>query len=300
MSTFEIILQQCINAIGLGSLYAVIAVGLSLIFSVLRMTNFAHGEMMTVGAFAMIFAQAAEIDFVSTLVIAILAAALTGVITERLAYRPLRNAPDVSLLLTSFAVSYILQNLGVMLFTGSPRPFPVPEWFDHNFEFLEGAVVVTTGTALTVALTGLAFFSFGWFVTKSTAGLGLRAIAEDLTAAQLTGLPVNRLIVIAFAIAAGFAGLGGVLWAAQTGVTSPDMGFQPLLKAFVAAIVGGLGSVPAALFGGYLLGALEVAISATLPSELAAYRDAWVFALLIAFLLYRPNGLLNRAREVKL
>ena len=128
----------------------------------------------------------------------------------------------------------------------------------------------------------------------------LRAIAEDLTAARLTGLPVDRLIVLAFAIASGFAGLGGVLWAAQTGVTSPDMGFQPLLKAFVAAIVGGLGSVPAALLGGYLLGALEVAISAALPSALAAYRDAWVFALLIGFLLYRPDGLLNQPREVKL
>ncbi len=300
MSSTEFFLQQCLNALGLGSLYAVIAVGLSLVFSVLRMTNFAHGDMMTVGAFATLFAQVAGLDFAVAMGCGVLAAAAAGMVMERLAYRPLRAAPDVSLLLTSFAVSYILQNLGVLLFTGSPRAFPAPEWFDGSFEFFDGAVVLTMGTGVTVALTALAFCGFGWFVTRSTPGLGLRAIAEDLTAARLTGLPVDRLIVLAFAIASGFAGLGGVLWAAQTGVTSPDMGFQPLLKAFVAAIVGGLGSVPAALLGGYLLGALEVAITAALPSALAAYRDAWVFALLIGFLLYRPDGLLNRPREVKL
>lgn len=300
MTALEFLVQQVVNAVGLGSLYAVVAVGLSLIFGVLRMTNFAHGEMLTVGTFATLVVVAADVPFGVAIVGGIAAAAAIGVALERVAYRPLRGAPDVALLLTSFAASYILQNLGVMLFTGSPRAFPVPEWFDGSVEFADGAIVVTHGTVATVLVTAVAFAGFGAFVTRSTAGLGLRAIAEDLLAARLTGLPVDRLIVLAFAIAAGFAGLGGVLWAAQTGVASPDMGFDPLLKAFVAAIVGGLGSVPAALAGGYLLGALEVGITASLDSGLAAWRDAIVFTLLIAFLLYRPHGLFRRAVDVKL
>jgi branched-chain amino acid transport system permease protein len=140
----------------------------------------------------------------------------------------------------------------------------------------------------------------GWFVTRTDAGLGMRAAAEDLGAAQLVGLDVNKLIIIAFAIASAFAGLAGILWAAQSGIVEPDMGFTPLLKAFVAAIIGGFGSIAGALLGGYILGALEVFIVAFLPSEVSPYRDAIVFALLIAFLLFRPNGLLNRTQEVKL
>jgi branched-chain amino acid transport system permease protein len=131
-------------------------------------------------------------------------------------------------------------------------------------------------------------------------GLGMRAAAEDMPAAYLVGLDVNKLIIVAFAIASGFAGLAGVLWAAQSGIVEPGMGFTPLLKAFVAAIIGGFGSIGGALLGGYLLGALEVFIVAFLPSEVSPYRDAIVFGLLIVFLLFRPNGLLQRTREAKL
>jgi len=144
------------------------------------------------------------------------------------------------------------------------------------------------------------FTALGWFVTRTDAGLGMRAAAEDLGGARLVGLDVDRLIVVAFAIASAFAGLAGVLWAAQAGIVEPDMGFTPLLKAFVAAIIGGFGSIAGALVGGYVLGALEVFIVAFLPSVVSPYRDAIVFAFLIAFLLFRPNGLLNRAQEVKL
>ena len=137
----------------------------------------------------------------------------------------------------------------------------------------------------------------GWFVTRTDVGLGMRAAAEDMAAAQLVGLDVNRLIIVAFAIASAFAGLAGVLWAAQSGVVEPNMGFTPLLKAFVAAIIGGFGSIAGALLGGYLLGALEVCIVAFLPSQVSPYRDAIVFALLIAFLLFRPDGLLHARRR---
>jgi len=294
------ITQQVINAIALGSLYALVAIGLSMIFGILRMTNFAHGDMMMVGGFSTLVLQNLGLGFGWAVVGGIAMGALTGVVVERVAYRPVRGAPEVTLLLTSLAVTYILENLGILIFTSSAKNFPVPDWMDNAIQLFDGQITFTQINILTVITTAIALAALGWFVTRTDVGLGMRAAAEDMGAANLVGLDVNRLIVVAFAIASGFAGLAGVLWAAQAGVVEPNMGFTPLLKAFVAAIIGGFGSIAGALIGGYLLGALEVFIVAFLPSEVSPYRDAIVFALLIAFLLFRPNGLLKRTQEVKL
>lgn len=300
MNPLLYVLQQAINALSLGSLYALVAIGLSMVFGILRMTNFAHGDMMMVGAFAAMLLGGAGVPFGWTIVGGVVVGAIAGIIVERTAYRPVRGAPDVTLLLTSFAVTYILENLGILLFTSSPHDFPVPDWISDSFEFYDGQITFTQSDLLTVALTGISLALLGWFVTRTDMGLGMRAAAEDMPAAYLVGLDVNKLIIVAFAIASGFAGLAGVLWAAQSGIVEPGMGFTPLLKAFVAAIIGGFGSIGGALLGGYLLGALEVFIVAFLPSEVSPYRDAIVFGLLIVFLLFRPNGLLQRTREAKL
>ncbi|MBX6322722.1 MAG: branched-chain amino acid ABC transporter permease [Rhodospirillaceae bacterium] len=300
MNPLVYIVQQVINAVAQGSRYALVAVGLSMVFGILRMTNFAHGDMMMVGAFATLLTGALGAPFWAAALAGIAAGALAGVIVERAAYRPVRGAPDVTLLLTSLAVTYILENLGILLFTSSPQNFPLPEWLNGWFTLLDGAITFTQIDVLTVVLTLVALLLLGWFVTRTDTGLGMRAAAEDMAAAHLVGLDVNRLIVVAFAVASGMAGLAGVLWAAQSGVVEPDMGFTPLLKAFVAAIIGGFGSIAGALLGGYLLGVLEVCIVAFLPSPVSPYRDALVFALLIAFLLFRPHGLLRATREVKL
>ncbi len=294
------ITQQIINAIALGSLYALVAIGLSMIFGILRMTNFAHGDMMMVGGFTTLVLQNLGLGFGWAVVGGIVMGALTGVIVERVAYRPVRGAPEVTLLLTSLAVTYILENLGILIFTSSAKNFPVPDWMDNAIQLFDGQITFTQINIMTVVTTAISLAALGWFVTRTDVGLGMRAAAEDIGAANLVGLDVNRLIVVAFAIASGFAGLAGVLWAAQAGVVEYNMGFSPLLKAFVAAIIGGFGSIAGALIGGYLLGALEVFIVAFLPSEVSPYRDAIVFALLIAFLLFRPNGLLKRTQEVKL
>lgn len=294
------ILQQVINAVSLGSLYALVAIGLSMVFGILRMTNFAHGDMMMVGAFTTLLLNTVGAPFWLAAIGGVVAGALAGVIVERLAYRPVRGAPDVTLLLTSLAVTYILENLGILIFTSSPRNFPIPDIMNAAIQFAGGQVTFTAINVVTIVLTVIALTLLGWVVTRTDIGLGMRAAAEDLGAAHLVGLDVNRLIVAAFAIASAFAGLAGVLWAAQAGIVEPDMGFTPLLKAFVAAIVGGFGSIAGALVGGYVLGALEILIVAFLPSEVSPYRDAIVFALLIAFLLFRPNGLMNRPQEVKL
>ena len=278
------VVQQVINAVSVGSLYALVAIGLSMVFGILRMTNFAHGDL----------------PFWLAALGGIVIAAIAGIVVERVAYRPVRGSPDVTLLLTSLGVTYILENLGILIFTSSPRNFPIPDLMNSSIQFMDGQITFTAINVVTVVLTAVSLAALGWFVTRTDAGLGTRATAEDLGAARLVGLDVNRLIVTAFAIASAFAGLAGVLWAAQAGIVEPDMGFTPLLKAFVAAIIGGFGSIAGALVGGYVLGALEVLIVAFLPSEVSSYRDAIVFAFLIAFLLFRPNGLLNRAQEVKL
>jgi len=300
MNTGFYIAQQVINAISLGSLYALVAIGLSMVFGILRMTNFAHGDMMMVGAFATLVLGWLGLPFWLAFLGGIAVGALAGVIVERVAYRPVRGSADVTLLLTSLAVTYILENLGILVFSSSPRNFPIPDWMNEALQFYDGQITFTQINVATIVLTAVSLGFLGWFVTRTDAGLGMRAAAEDLGAAQLVGLDVNKLIVVAFAIASAFAGLAGILWAAQSGIVEPDMGFTPLLKAFVAAIIGGFGSIAGALLGGYILGALEVFIVAFLPSEVSPYRDAIVFGLLIAFLLFRPNGLLNRTQEVKL
>jgi branched-chain amino acid transport system permease protein len=294
------IAQQIINAVSLGSLYALVAIGLSMVFGILRMTNFAHGDMMMVGAFAALVLAAAGLPFCLAALGGIVIAAIAGIAVERVAYRPVRGSPDVTLLLTRLGVTYILENLGTLIFTSSPLNFPIPDLMNSSIQFMDGQITFTAINVDTVVLTAVSLAARGWFGTRTDAGLGTRATAEDLGAARLVGRDVNRLIVTAFAIASAFAGLAGVLWAAQAGIVEPDMGFTPLLKAFVADIIGGFGSPAGALVGGYVLGALEVLIVAFLPSEVSPYRDAIVFAFLIAFLLFRPNGLLNRTQEVKL
>lgn len=301
MNSLEYVLQQLLNALSIGSLYALVAVGLSIIFSLLRLTNFAHGDLMMVGAFATLFLNLAGIPFVPALVGGILVSSGVGILIERVAYRPVRGSPDVTLLLTSVALTYILENLGILLFSSSPRNFPLPDWMGTVYSLFDGRITFTFITGVTLGATLLSLVFLGWFVTRTRVGLGMRAAAEDLTAANLVGIDVNRTIVVAFVLASGFAGLAGVLWAAQAGVVEPLMGFTPLLKAFVAAIIGGFGSIPGAIVGGFALGALEVLIQ-SLPSELglSPYRDALVFALLIAFLLFRPGGILGVKTEVKL
>ncbi|MFA6153107.1 branched-chain amino acid ABC transporter permease [Mesorhizobium sp.] len=300
MTQLDYILQQIVNAVSLGSLYALVAVGLSIVFGVLKLTNFAHGDVMMVGAFGVALLVGVGVPFPVAVICGIAAAAVAGFLIERIAYRPIRDAPDVSRLLTSLAVTYIIENVGILVFTSSPRNFPLPAFLNTSWELSSGAITFTSINLLTIALTFVSLLLLGWFITRTTTGLGMRAAAEDMSAAQLVGLDVNRLIIVAFIVASAYAGLAGILWAAQAGVVQPQMGFTPLLKAFVAAIIGGFGSIAGALVGGYILGALEIFIVAFLPSSISSYRDAIVFAVLIAFLLVRPGGLLQPNREIKL
>src|SRR3954447_18863982 len=313
------LLQQIVNALSAGSLYALMAVGLAMVFGILRLINFAHGDLMMIAAYVAAFAIGAGMPLAVAIPVMIIATVGIGLLMERAAYPPLRGAPDVAILLSSFAVVQILQK-GTLLTTrlaSKPQQiaFPSPD-------LLSG--VVTIG-AITIPKVNLVSFVIGIvllgllsvFVTRTTLGLSMRAAAEDLGAAQLMGIKVNRVVAVAFAIGSGLAAVAGLLFAVQAGQINPYIGFTPVLKAFIAAVIGGFGSISGAVVGGFALGFLEVfATTVTglgdilppgsvapgvreflqqwLPSSLASYRDAFVFVALIVVLLVRPQGILGR------
>jgi len=316
-------IQQVVNALSAGSLYALMAVGLAMVFGILRLINFAHGDLMMIAAYVAVFCIGAGLPLLVSLPIIVGGTVVVGLLMERVAYRPIRGAPDVAVLLSSFAVGQILQN-GTLLTTrlaNKPQliAFPSPD-------LLSG--VVTIG-AITIPKVNITSFVAGivllglltLFVTRTNLGLSMRAAAEDLPAARLVGINVNRVVATAFAIGSALAAVAGLLYSVQAGQINPYMGFTPVLKAFIAAVIGGFGSISGAILGGYVLGALEVLVTSLagigdllpagsvspevraflrdwLPSGLASWRDAIVFVVLILVLLVRPQGILGRRSQV--
>jgi branched-chain amino acid transport system permease protein len=311
-------LQQLINALSIGSLYALVAVGLAMVFGILRLINFAHGDLMMIAAYIAAFALIAQIPLPIALLMMVLGTVLVGVVMERVAYRPIRTAPAVAALLTSFAVGQILQNSMLLLsrFAGQPVQIAFP-----TIDALRGVVAIGDLTIPRLNIVSLVvglvlLFLLNLFVTRTTLGLSMRAAAEDLQAAQLMGINTNRVIVTAFVIGSILASVAGLLYAVQAGTINPDMGFSPILKAFIAAVIGGFGSISGAVVGGYTLGMLEVLLTALpglgdilpaattapgvitffktyLPSSLSSWRDAFVFVALILLLLVRPSGIMG-------
>jgi branched-chain amino acid transport system permease protein len=298
MTQLEYLLQQLINAVSIGSLYALMAIGLAMVFGILRLINFAHGDLIMVGSYATLLLSVAGLPFWLAAASGVALSGAAGLLMERVAYRPIRGAGDVAMLLNSFAVTIFLENLGILLFTASSRPFPAPAVLSSVVEI--GAIRVSSLSLFSIAITGLLLVLLSLFVTKTETGVSLRATAQDLVAARLMGINVNKVIAAAFLIGSALAGVAGVLWSARIGKVDPLMGFQPVLKAFVASVVGGLGSIPGAILGGYLLGIMEVLLQGLLPSSLAPFRDAFVFIVLIVLLLFRPNGLLGGKDKEKI
>src|SRR5579884_2966201 len=276
--------QQFINGLSLGSIYALVAIGLAMIFGILRLINFAHGDVLMVGAFAAFFYAKAGLPFAAVVVLAIATTALAGVVMERVAYRPIRGAPDVALLLTSLGVSIALENGATMLVSPQPRKFPTPGGWDHQVALGRGVQISITNI-ITVAVTLGVMVALTLFVTRTRLGISMRAAAENMTAAQLMGININTVVVAAFAIGSALAGIAGILWSARVDRIDPLMGFIPVLKAFAATVIGGFGSIPGAVIGAYLIGFGEIFLVALLPDSLTGYRDAFVFAALILVLL---------------
>lgn len=287
------LLQQVVNGLSLGSLYALIAIGYTMVYGILRLINFAHGDLVMVSAYVAVmgmglFAWPWPLAFG----LAVGTTGLLGVLLELGAYRPLRRAPRISLLISAIAASFFLENLGLVLVGGIPRPFPVPD-------LLSGSLVVG-GTyisrlslvipVITAALLGGLFL----LIYRTQVGRAMRAIAYDLETTSLMGVNPNRVISLAFLVGSLLAGCGGLLWSMKYPQINPFMGILPGLKAFIAAVLGGIGNLAGAVVGGLLLGFLEVMLVALFPAW-SGYRDALAFALLIILLLVRPIGLLGEA-----
>jgi branched-chain amino acid transport system permease protein len=319
MSLFYNLLQQFVNALSIGSLYALMAVGLAMVFGILRLINFAHGDMMMVAAYIAAFSLFAQLPLALAIVLMLAGTVLVGLIVERVAYRPIRGAPDVAALLSSFAVGQILQNgtLLSMRLIGRPDQiaFPAPALLSGVVAL--GPITVPRLNIVSLIAGVVLLVALSLFVTRTTLGLSMRAAAEDLDAARLMGININRVVATAFAIGSSLAAVAGLLFAIQAGQINPYIGFSPVLKAFIAAVIGGFGSIAGAVIGGYALGGLEVLLTALpgigdilppgmvspgvqaalrqwLPSSLSGYRDAFVFVALILMLLFRPNGILGK------
>jgi branched-chain amino acid transport system permease protein len=288
------VLQQAINGLTLGSIYALTAIGLSMVYSLLRLINFAHGDLLMIGAFASLAlgqGRAGPLSYAAAILIPLAAVALLGMGIERVAYRPIRKTPEVTALIVSLAVSVIIQNLFVMTVTAQPRRFALPE-FLTRIEVI-GPLIVSRTAMLTVASAAVLLLLLQVFVTRIRLGIAMRACADDVDAVELMGADSNRVIMAAFGIAGALAAVGGIMLGGLYGRIDPFMGFLPGLKAFVAAVLGGLGSLPGAMLGAYVLGFAEIFFVGMLPPVFSGFRDAMVFALLILILLIRPQGLLG-------
>ncbi len=297
MSAFNEFLQHVANGLVLGFLYALVAIGLSMVYGILRMINFAHGEILMVGVFLALPVSALGAPAWLVLVAGIAAATLMGLIIQAAVYRPLLTSPEVTLLVASLGVSLMLQNLVLMLTSPQPkRPAPAP-FLDQPFRV--GEVVLRNVDLAIVLLAVAAMVATHLFLKRTRHGRALRALAQDMSAARMMGVRVPFLVMICFLIGSALAGVAGVLIGYKYGHLTPLSGFLPGLKGFVAAVIGGIGSFPGAVAGGLILGLLETFLVGYLPDGLAQFRDGYVFLVLILMLLVRPSGLFGRAETVK-
>jgi branched-chain amino acid transport system permease protein len=293
------LLQQLINGLALGAIYALIALGYTMVYGVLRFINFAHSDVFMLGAFAGYFLaryvpEASVTGGVLVLVGAMAICALLGMLIEKLAYRPLRGRSTLTALITAIGVSLLLQNLGQRIFGANPRSFPVlfPQ---RNFQF-ENGLVISSNQLLVFAVTLLLLFGLRYIILHTRTGTAMRALSGNPVAASLVGINNDRVISFTFALGSALAAAGGILYAANYPAIDPLMGTLPGLKAFVAAVLGGIGNITGAALGGLVIGLVETGVVAAGGST---YRDAVAFAVLILILLLRPDGLLGKRQAEK-
>lgn len=288
-------LQQLINGISLGSMYALVAIGYTMVYGVLRLINFAHGDIMMVGAFAAYFGiTQMGIPFWPAFALAIILSACLGILTDKIAYKPLRTAPRISMLITAIGVSFFLENIFNVMFGSTARYFPVPEMLKGTFEFSGLVIAVPVAIVPPVTLTCLAVVLFILYKTKQ--GMAIRAVAFDVNTVRLMGISSDNIIMFVFIMGSSLAAVGGVFYASSYPTIEPLMGVLIGLKAFSAAVLGGIGSPTGAVIGGFIIGFTEVIVVAFAP-ELGGYKDAFAFLFLIAVLLFRPTGIMGEKLE---
>ncbi|MEM8822574.1 MAG: branched-chain amino acid ABC transporter permease [Pseudomonadota bacterium] len=286
----ELFVQQSINALSLGGIYALLALGLAVVFSIVRLINFAHGEVMTVTGYGMWFILLLNLPVAMAIAVGFLSAIIIAVLMERVAFRQMRGADVTTLLITSFAISQIIQVLFQNGISARPVAVVLPDWLTASV--MVGPVRVGMVSILSILVVCLALFALRAILTRSVTGIAMRAAAEDFPVVRLMGISANRVIATAFAISGALAGIAAILWVATRGSVDPLMGAIPVLKAFIATVVGGLGSLSGAVLGGFVLGAVEVYLQAFLPEAALPYRDAISLSIIVGILVLRPEGLI--------
>ncbi|MFR4519174.1 MAG: branched-chain amino acid ABC transporter permease [Fusobacterium sp.] len=285
-------LLQIINGLQIGSIYALISLGYTMVYGIAQLINFAHGDIIMVGAYISLFSIPAftkmGLPVWLTMIPAVIVCVLLGMFTERVAYRPLRNSPRISNLITAIGVSLFLENLFMKLFTPNTRPFP--KVFTQPPITFAG-LHLNFGTVVTIIVTIILSVGLQYFMKKTKYGKAMLATSEDYGAARLVGINVDHTIQLTFAIGSGLAAVAAVLYVASYPQVQPLMGSMPGIKAFIAAVLGGIGILPGAVLGGFILGIVESLTRAYLSSQLA---DAFVFAILIIVLLVKPTGILGK------
>ncbi|MCI5700877.1 MAG: branched-chain amino acid ABC transporter permease [Lachnospiraceae bacterium] len=290
-------ISYLINGISLGSVYAIIALGYTMVYGIAKMLNFAHGDVIMIGAYVVLMGMTkAGLSPILAVLIAVIICTVLGVTVERVAYRPLRNAASpLAVLITAIGVSYLLQNLALLIFGANTQSFPTAiAW--KGFSLAGGTLNISGETVITIAACIVIMVALTLFVQKTKQGQAMRAVSEDRGAAQLMGINVNGTIALTFAIGSALAAIAGVLLCSAYPSLTPYTGAMPGIKAFVAAVFGGIGSIPGALIGGILLGIIEIMGKAYISSQMA---DAIVFAVLIIVLLVKPTGLLGKNIQEK-
>ena len=284
-----IALQHILDALNVGGLYAMMALGIGLIFGIMRLINFAHGEMVMAGGYAM--SLLVTLPAPAVIVISLAFIVVLSLFIEQAAFRPLRGKDPATLMVASFAVSYFLQNLSVMIFGARPIPFTFLPGLADTVEIAGLRVPLLQFVAL--ALIVLALAGLALLLKRTAIGIQLRAAAEDVVTAQLSGIRVNRVIALAFILSAILAWVVSLIYSAQIGQISPTMGVRPLIIGFVATVLGGMGSLGGAALGGFVIGILSVLLDTLLPPELRSFREAFLFGLVFLLLVVRPEGLIR-------
>ena len=290
------ILQYCINGISIGSIYAIIALGYTMVYGIAKMLNFAHGDIIMVGAYiCYCVTNYLGMPPILGILASMAVCTLLGIVIEGLAYKPLRGTPSLAVLITAIGVSYFLQNAAQLIWGSNPKSFTSVVSTIKPF-LLFGSLTITGEVLVTVVVSVVIMLALTWFTSSTRIGKSMRAVSEDRDAAQLMGINVNKTISITFAIGSALAAVAGVLMCSSIPVLQPTTGSMPGIRAFPAAVLGGIGSIPGAMLGGVLLGIIETFAKAFLSTQ---FSDAIVFGVLIIILLVKPAGLLGKRVQEK-
>lgn len=290
-------LQFFISGLSLGGLYALMALGLALVYGILKLVNFAYGELVMVGGYTLLVVGAGPIPWLIVAVVCVAMAIVTSILLERVAFRPVRQASANTMLITSFAVGALLQNGALFLVSPRPQAVSMPGFFTESFRI--GDLFISSRDILSLVVSIIILIVLALFLQRTTLGIALRASADDFVMARVLGVRANQVIATAFAISGLLAGVVAIFWVGRVGTVTPTIGLTPVLIAFVAIVIGGMDSLPGAVIGGYLIGFLSVGLQFVLPQELLEFRQAVLFMIVILVLLLKPEGLISNRKSIE-